>query len=183
MNWIGIVSASAAGLAAILAAVNLYISDRRELNKWTRESLIETLTVFLDASFRHASACRKTYSASPDDYGTNKLRRAILAAHEIENSTLTRLRILAPPSVVQAAIKLLEVEYHLAEPCFRRSAENENSLATYYQLIDSVHEQRQKFIQAARASLGLRHTSGTGIVDRSVRWSTLRELVNEAENP
>jgi hypothetical protein len=58
VNWVGAVTAGAASLAAVLAGVNLYVSGRRELNKWTRETLIEIFSLFLDASFKHASACR-----------------------------------------------------------------------------------------------------------------------------
>ena len=44
----------AAGLAAVLAGVNLYVSGRRELHKWTREALVEALVIFLDTSFKQS---------------------------------------------------------------------------------------------------------------------------------
>ena len=181
MDWVGIVSAAAAGLAAILAGVNLYISDRRDLNKWTRETLIETLTLFLDASFGYASACRNLFRLSPEGREVNSMRRVILAQHDAEANALTRLRILAPPSVVENEVKLLEAEYHLAEPCFVDPASIDVSLETYYALIGPVHENRALFIQAIRASLGLRHISGTGTIESNVRWSKLRNALSAAE--
>jgi hypothetical protein len=138
MDWVGVVSASAAGLAAVLAGANLYISDRRELNKWTRETLIETLIAFLDASFGCASACRNLCRSSSQIQDLNAMRSSILAAHDAEADALTRLRILAPPSVVDAALKLFEAEYRLAEPCFLDPVSTNLSIETYYALISPL---------------------------------------------
>jgi hypothetical protein len=58
VNVIGAIAAGAAGLAAVLAGVNLYVSGRRELNKWTRETLVELFVSFLETSFAH-NHCRQ----------------------------------------------------------------------------------------------------------------------------
>ena len=50
MNVVGAVTAGAARLAAILAGVNLYVSGRRKMNKWTRETLVGIFVAFLDAT-------------------------------------------------------------------------------------------------------------------------------------
>jgi hypothetical protein len=104
LNVIGTVTAAAAGLAAILAGVNLYVSGRRELNKWRCETLVEILVVFLDASFRQAGACRTIMRGPLTQPERNRLRKEILAAHDAENVALTRLRLLAPPQVVEDAM-------------------------------------------------------------------------------
>lgn len=176
MNWVGAVTAGAAGLAAVLAGVNLYVSGRREFDKWTRETLVETFAVFLDASFKHASACRAIFQLSPNMQERTRLRRAILAAHDVENETLTRLRLLAPPSVVEAAQRLLEAEYSLAQPCFLDSI----TIDTSDTLIRPVQQGRTQFIEAARSALGLREITGTGSFEKNVNWRKLRALLNEA---
>jgi hypothetical protein len=46
-----VVSAIAACLAAVLSGASLLISGRREQTQWTRETLVETLALFLDKSY------------------------------------------------------------------------------------------------------------------------------------
>jgi hypothetical protein len=177
MDWVGAATAGAAGLAAVFAGANLYLSPRQDLDKWTRETLIEVLTAFLDASFAHSSACRNVYRHAPDLAEHNELRNRILAAHSKETEALTRLRILAPPSVVEAALILFEAEYQLSEPCFI----DDTSADPYEALILSVRQRRALFIEAARSALGLRKITGTGSYESTVRWSTLRRLLRESE--
>jgi hypothetical protein len=179
MDWIGAVTACAAGLAAVFAGVNLYISGRRELDKWTRETLIEIFATFLDASFAHSSACRDfCLASSSQTRESSQQRSVILATHNRETEILTRLRILAPPPVVQAALNLFDAEYGLSEPCFK---DDPISIETYYALIRPVHHSRARFIEAARSALGLRKVTDTSSFDKNVRWSTLRRLLNEGE--
>ncbi len=106
----------------------------------------------------------------------NRLRSAVLAAHDVENGALTRLRLLAPPSVVEAARALMEAEYNLAEPCFLDPIPIDNS----DKLIRPVQRGRAHFIEAARSALGLREVSGTGSFEQYVSWRNLRHALNEA---
>ena len=55
------ISAVAATVAAVLAGINIYLTRRGENVKWARETLVETFTEFLDASF----ASKTTQRASP----------------------------------------------------------------------------------------------------------------------
>ena len=173
MDWVGVVTAGAAGLAAILSGVNLYVSGRREMNKWARESLVDILALFLDASFKQAGACRSIFRLSPDEKEVKRLRVEIFAAYEVQNEQLTRLRLLAPPSVVEAAQKLKESEYYLAEPCFLSTNPEDVSDV----LARSVWQCRAQFIEAARSSLGIA-TAGTGSFDSNVEWRKLRSLLD-----
>jgi hypothetical protein len=177
MDWVGVATAGAAGLAAVLAGANLYLSPRQELDKWTREILIEVLTEFLDASYAHSSACRNIYRHRPALKERNELKSRILAAHSKETEALTRLRILSPPPVVKAAHTLFEAEYQLSEPCFL----DDTPADGYDALILTVRQCRTQFIEAARSALGLRKVTGTGSYDSNVRWSTLRRLLKESE--
>lgn len=51
------VTAGAAGIAALLSGINLYVSGRREEHRWNREALIEAFVTFLGASFTLNAAC------------------------------------------------------------------------------------------------------------------------------
>jgi hypothetical protein len=179
VDWVGTVTAGAAGIAAVLAGVNLYVSGRRELDKWTRETLIETLSAFLDSSFDNSRTCEAIYILSPQNQERDQLRSAIIAAHEGEIEALTRLRILAPPSLVEVALILLEAEYRLVEHCFCDAIQSD----TYHVLFGSIDENRALFIEAARSALGIRKISGTGSFDigPGPNWTTLRGIVKEAE--
>ena len=82
MDVIGTVTAGAAGLAAVLAGANLYVSGRREQKKWKREALIDNLALFLDASFKIGSNCHTILKESPPPAERARLSMAALAAHE-----------------------------------------------------------------------------------------------------
>jgi hypothetical protein len=176
MAWVDAVTGGAALLAAVFAGLNLYISGRRELDKWTRETLIDTISLFLDASFKHAGACRSIFRSSPQGQELDRLRAEILLAHDRETDSLTRLRILAPPPVVEAARKLLESEYSLAEPCFGGDISRDISDT----LIRPVQRDRTHFIEAARAALGLREAAGTGSFEKFASYGNLRSKMNRA---
>jgi hypothetical protein len=170
VNIIGAVTAGAAGLAAALAGLNLYLSGRRELDKWTRDALVDIFALFLDTSFKHASACGRILSDSPPQLERQQLQRDILEAHSAASQALTRLRLLAPPAVVTNAIALLEVEYLLAEPCFTGRPAQDNT----FELIRAIRKARAQLLVSARSALGLRNTKGTGDFDINVNWGALR---------
>jgi hypothetical protein len=171
---IGAVTAGAAGLAAVLAAINLYVSGRRELNKWTREALIETFVTFLDASFRQNRACRTLASGvSPTEEDRTRLHRAVVAAHDLQTDTLTRLRLLAPSRVVTAAEALHEAEHKLASVCIaepRRSAEELEDARV------PVRRARAHLLESARSTLRLRDTAAIGHHHHDAGWHEFRAI-------
>jgi hypothetical protein len=178
VDLVSFISAGAAGLAAVLAGANLYISGRRELDAWVREALIETLTTFLEGSFKCDSACTRIYKTSPQAKERDLLRRMVVAAHREETEALTRLRMLATPKVVEIALALLEAEYHLAEPCFYDSSVT-LSVEAYTEMATPIYRLRAQFVEAARSALGVRSVSGTGNFDSNFQWDTLTGLLNE----
>ena len=116
MNVVGYVTAAAAGLAAILSAINLWLSGRRELNRWAREALVEALVSFFDTSFKLRSSCRELIFLAPNkDSEARAIRRIIVAAHDLETDTLTRLRLLAPSRVDKAAEALHEADHNIID--------------------------------------------------------------------
>jgi hypothetical protein len=177
---VGAVTAGAAGLAAVFAGANLYLSGRRELNRWTRDTLVELFVAFLDASFKHGSACGVILRTSPLDIQRDSLRRAAIAAHDLELETLTRLRLLAPPQAVTAAMALLQCEYLLAAPCFLESVPPPDDPET---LLEPVRRARAVLLEAARSALRLQDVSGTGRFDRSTSWREFRNALNPIAEP
>jgi hypothetical protein len=135
MTIVGAVTACAAGLAAIFAGANLYLSGRREFNKWTRDTLVELFVTFLDASFKHGSACGVMLRTSPPSSQRHSLQQAAVTAHELEVETLTRLRLLAPAEAVRAAMALLETERQVAAPCFLESVPQHEDPETLFQSV------------------------------------------------
>lgn len=177
MNIIGSVTAAAAGLAAVLAGANLYLSGRREVDKWIRETLMEIFVLFLDASFKHASLCRTVLvDVTPSQPELNRLRSDILEAHDVATRGLTHLRLLAPPAVVEAATELLNAEYLLAKPCFSEPSSREEAL----ELIRTVRKRRAQMLESTRSALGLRETKGTGDFELNLSWRDLRKRLNDA---
>jgi hypothetical protein len=85
LNTVSAVTAAAAGLAAVLSGVNLWLAGRREINKWVRETLIEIFTIFFDASFTHASTCRRILlNESSSVQERRELQENIFKAHATE---------------------------------------------------------------------------------------------------
>jgi hypothetical protein len=179
VDWVGAVTAGTAGIAAVLAGINLYISGRREFDKWTRETLIEIVTAFLDGSFNLSNACEAINVLAPQLHERARLRKHIIASHDTETEALTRLRILAPPPLVHAALVLFEVEYDLAAHCFLETIQSD----AFNELRGVMNQSRARFIEAARLALGIRHITGTSSFDKGPgpSWTTLRGRLTEAE--
>jgi hypothetical protein len=108
MNAASLLSAISATIAAILVAANLYISGRREQNRWARDALVDVFVTFLDAGFSGHSACnRSTRSLRINaEQDISDYREKIARAHQTETEMLTKLRLLTGPAVVEAAMGL-----------------------------------------------------------------------------
>lgn len=104
------ISAIAAAIAALLAGLTLYTSGRRD-PRWVRDSLIDSYVAYLDASFESAGPSALNARLTGDETAAADYRRQASAAHRRQNDTLTRLRILAPAYVVEAAERLHEADH------------------------------------------------------------------------
>jgi len=176
VDLIGAVTAAAAGLAAVLAGVNLYVSGRRELHKWTREALIDALVVFLDTSIKQSGLCEAAASwSSLPDLERDHLRRAVIAAHDLQTETLTRLRLLAPSRVVIAAEALHRAGHELVSICFIEPTQspevNESTLLL-------VQRARQQFLESARSTLRLTDMAAIGHGQSKTRWHEFRSSIH-----
>jgi hypothetical protein len=178
VNLIGAVTAGAAGLAAVLAAVNLYLTGRREVHKWTREALVEALVMYLDTSIKHGGLCGAAASrGSLSESERDRLHEAVIAVHDLQTETLTRLRLLAPSRVVVAAQDLHEAGHELMSTCFltplQTVEEGENSYL-------HVQNARQQFLESARSTLRLADTAVVQHIPGDSSWHEFRSRVQDS---
>jgi hypothetical protein len=179
MDVTAVVTAGAAGLAAVLAGINLYVSGQRELRKWTREALLEVVVTFLDASFSHSSACRVTSPSGPvPEVEWRRLRKAAVVAHHAETNTLTRLRLLAPSKVVRDAEALHETEHELVAVCFAGELPTREELD---EALAPVRRAREKFLQSARSALQLSDTAPITHRHRDTGWYEIRDATDTSD--
>jgi hypothetical protein len=112
------IAAVAGSLAAVLAAVNLYLSGRRERIAWLRESLVEVLVGFLSSSFETGRIARELTEArlaGGNEEDLTRLGERLAAVHREQTTTLTRIRLLSGARTVEAAAAL-----HLANTASTR---------------------------------------------------------------
>jgi hypothetical protein len=114
-----IISAAAASVAAFLTAINLVVSGRRDHAKWARNTLIEVLVDFLDASFESKDAVERAIrEGEPESWSTASQasrREEAKVAQRRMRVMQSRLRLLAPPDVMDAAHRLrIETNRYLA---------------------------------------------------------------------
>jgi hypothetical protein len=93
MDWTGLATLVAASAAAVLSAVSLLMSGRREDKRWKREVLEQTLTALFDASF--AYICKAAFNARKEREDVSWYRECALDAHAAQFRALTRLNFLA----------------------------------------------------------------------------------------
>lgn len=171
MSVVGTVTAAAAGLAAILSGVNLYVSGRRELDRWTRDALVDALVQFLDTSFKLKSALRTLVllapQAEPQRYEAKSL---VVAAHDLETDTLTRLRLLASSRVVKAAEALHEADHGAIDAYFA-----EDPLNAYRNALIRTRVARAQFIEAARSAFRLRDVAAITHHHEDTRFQDFRD--------
>jgi hypothetical protein len=150
------VSTQLTAWAALLAAVTsiatllttTIVSGRRQQRTWVREALTDAFVAYLDASWRSSDALRRRLDLGPGDPAEAQLEAA-RAAYEEMRTQLTRLRLLASPSVADAGYRLLQSQ---------RLAIDQPGGADRAPL-HAVSAGRQALIQRAKAEMGLRHTS------------------------
>ncbi|MCZ7423789.1 hypothetical protein O7605_31640 [Verrucosispora sp. WMMA2121] len=151
-----IISAVAASLAAVLAGVNLVVSGRREHAKWARETLVEVLVDFVDASFESKDAVKHAIrEGKPEVWPPvdDACHRAQAKAAERRMRTMqSRLRLLAAPRVVDAAQHLrIETKRYLA----LLDSPLRDALERDLQMRQNLWTLRQKFLNEAKVALAL----------------------------
>jgi cytochrome c556 len=156
LNAASLLSAVSATIAAILVAANLYLSGRREQNRWARDALVDVFVTFLDAGFSGHSACtRLTRSIRANaEQEISDYRERIARAHQTETEMLTKMRLLTGPAVVEAAM-VLHVAIHAYVDSINASVgslpQREQDAAQ-----DQVWRARRSFLAAAKTEIGLK---------------------------
>ena len=182
MDVVGDVTAAAAGIAAVLSGVNLWISGRRELNRWTREALMETLVNFFDTSFKLRDSCRQLIVLTPGkESEIPQLRKDIVSAHDHETDTLTRLRLLAPSNVVRAAEILHEADHDVIDSYLAEAPAEQ-----YREALAKNQAARGKFIDAARSAFNLKDSAPQSHSNDGTSWWKFRDDtagLNSANSP
>lgn len=154
-----VISAVAASLAAVLAGLTLYVTGRREDRKWLREVLIDAYVEYLDASF----GCRGAYAriSRVDGYDPNvfaEMHAETEAAYNRQGVVLTKLRLMAPKRVVQAAEGLHRADYAVMIATFGRQQPPTDD-DVWSAARDDQHRTRERFLETTRRSLGLGESS------------------------
>lgn len=106
--------AIAATIAAILAGLNLWVVGKREERRWTREALVDVLVAYLQTSFRNeARAILEGRLRGCTEQQLALWRGTCDDAHADQMQTLTRLRLLAPASLIAAAEELHTADHEV----------------------------------------------------------------------
>ena len=180
VDVIGAVTAGAAGLAAVLAAVNLHLTGRRELHKWTREALVEALVVYLDTSIKQGGLCGAVASlGSLSDSERDRLHKAVIVVHDLQTDTLTRLRLLAPSRVIAAAQELHNAGHELMSTCFITPLQTTETRERAYSLVQNA---RQQFLESARSTLRLADTAVVQHIPGDAGWHEFRRQFQPCSN-
>lgn len=149
-----ILSAVAATIAAAFAGLTLYVSGRRQQLQWIRESLVNSYENYLTASF-DAPGRRGLQARLRSDEGgeLQEYRRQASDAHRRQTDALTRLRMIAPSTVVAAAEALHEADHAVVDAALDGADIPLEEI--WAQLRTMQWDARSAFVDQVRRSLGL----------------------------
>lgn len=151
-------SAVAATVAAIFAGFNLYLTGRRELGKWRRESVVDAFVEFLNASFACKDACKSFCNEYRHGGMTEEKRATFVETSEAllaaMRSQLTKLRLLAPPAVV-ADCKILYSKNREFHELTRSNGDAIHDLRDI-RLRDDIRDARNAAVSAAKVLMGIK---------------------------
>ncbi len=158
MNPASLLSAVSATIAAILVAVNLYVSGRREHNRWVRDVLVDVFVTFLNAGFDGNGACSRLIEARRLGAEEKVLthRDSIAAAHKTETEMLTKMRLLTSPAVIEAAMRLHVATHDYVDLVDGKSSDPSREEQGETQA--RVWHVRRSFLAVAKTAIGLKST-------------------------
>lgn len=111
-SWAPYVAAIAAVVAAVLTAVNLWVTGRREQRTWVRTALEGAFVDLITASYHHRDACRlivESHQQGRSTPGTDNQWHAEAAeARRLMLDCVSRLRVLASNETANLAQRLIQ---------------------------------------------------------------------------
>ncbi len=155
-----ILAGVAATAAALFSGATLVLVPGRERQKWIRETSVDSYEAFLNDSFESGRICadaRRILARGdqlPDD-----LRHRTRELRDRKNQHRSRLRLLAPTSVIRAMTGVHEADDQVVDLAFQ------HPLCPHPQwqaAIEGRKAARQAFVNAVRGALKL---PGTGVDD------------------
>lgn len=181
MDTGSLVSAIAAIAAALFAGVNLWISGRREHGQWARQALVESLVEFMNASFDVTRACAQGRHLSKQEGRQEELqelkRKTEDALHEVQMPIVTRLRLLCPPGVADAALGLHAQDHVRIVLVFEENRFHPDALAEVWETARrDLRAARVSMINEARAALRLPRNARFPALDEDPEVQALRSL-------
>ncbi len=150
--------------AAALAAIIIYfLTTRRENQRWRRDALLEAMVGFLDGSFSRYSerAFNASLAAGADPAISEKMetyRGRAADGTRRQNSSLTRIRLLAPAPIIHEAEKVIEEDQRIQQ-WFDDPSQGDS---TWSALNGPRQPQRLELINAYRKKFGLGDTRHLG---------------------
>jgi len=182
-----LISAIAASAAAVFAGVNLWISGRREHSQWARQALVESLVEFMNASFNVTRACAQGRQLGKQEGRQGELQelkqKTEDALHEMQMPIVTRLRLLCPPGVADAALVLHAQDHVRIALTFERNRFRPDAFKQARETAwRDLREARVSMINEARAALRLPRNARFPAFDEDPEVRALRSL-NDARQP
>jgi hypothetical protein len=155
-----LLSAIAATAAAVFAGVNLFISGRREHRQWARQALVESLVAFMNASFDVGRACRQLKARASEQERQKFKQETEAVLHEAQLPILTRLRLLSPPRVANAA-HAVHAQDHVRISIALEVSKRQDSVPSDIRETaqEKLREARLSMINEARRALHLRRNA------------------------
>jgi hypothetical protein len=148
-------SSVAAALAAVFAGLNLYVSGRRQHRQWARQALVESLVEYMNASFDVSRACSRISRLRSEGASLSDLQalreEAEDTLHKAQLPIMTRLRMLCPPEVADAA-QVLHAQDHVRLALVFKELASED---LFKNAKEARREARISMINEARAALSL----------------------------
>jgi len=145
------ISAAAAALAAALAALNLYYSGRRERQRWVRETVVDLLVQYLEASFT-ASRGADRYRGPTSDDARAAAQHTIDGAHDVQDGVLTKLRLFTSGAMVDAAFALHAADHQYVNVVTATPACTDDELR---RVREHLWQVRHQFVAAGKRVVGL----------------------------
>ena len=111
-GWAPYLAAIAAVVAAVLTAVNLWVTGRREQRTWVRAALEGAFVDLLTASYHHRDACRlivESHQQGMSTQDTDKQWHAEAAeARRVMLDCVSRLRVMASNETANLAQRVIQ---------------------------------------------------------------------------